>query len=261
MRHAVTVFDAADLAAGSSFWSGLLGGVVEAEGDWHMVMVGSEPRMAPCATTRTPGGAPQRAPAPRGGRRCSPPPAAEVSPAVARDGPAPVPPRRPVLHRRPQVDPPLHASDRGVQRGDVRQDRHVRGQACGVPHVQRPRQAVVDALPDLPAQQPSGVHGCHPPPGRTRRTTSPHARHRESDDDPDLEGPPSVQRSGPVKEVSMSWEVRRREAANGHRRVTLRGGSSPGRPCPSSTGQRVLCCRTRCAAPQIPRTNSPLAEG
>lgn len=45
IKHAVTVFDAADLAAESSFWSGLLGGVVEAEDDWHMVMVGSEPRI------------------------------------------------------------------------------------------------------------------------------------------------------------------------------------------------------------------------
>lgn len=39
------MFDAADLAAESAFWAGVLGGAVDAEDDWHMVMVGGEPRV------------------------------------------------------------------------------------------------------------------------------------------------------------------------------------------------------------------------
>jgi predicted enzyme related to lactoylglutathione lyase len=35
----VVVFDAADLEAESRFWAGVLGGTVDAEDDWHMVMV------------------------------------------------------------------------------------------------------------------------------------------------------------------------------------------------------------------------------
>jgi hypothetical protein len=38
----VVVFDAADLAAESSFWAGLLDGTVDAEDDWHMVIVEGE---------------------------------------------------------------------------------------------------------------------------------------------------------------------------------------------------------------------------
>ena len=45
IKHQVVVFDAADLTAESSFWAGVLGGTVDAEDDWHMVMVGGEPRM------------------------------------------------------------------------------------------------------------------------------------------------------------------------------------------------------------------------
>ncbi len=41
----IVVFDAADLAAESSFWAGLLGGTVEAEGDWHSVYVEGQPRI------------------------------------------------------------------------------------------------------------------------------------------------------------------------------------------------------------------------
>ena len=41
----IVVFDAADLAAESSFWAGLLGGTVEAEDDWHSVYVDGEPRL------------------------------------------------------------------------------------------------------------------------------------------------------------------------------------------------------------------------
>jgi predicted enzyme related to lactoylglutathione lyase len=41
----VHVFDAADLHAASSFWAGLLGGTVEAEDDWHSVIVDGEWRL------------------------------------------------------------------------------------------------------------------------------------------------------------------------------------------------------------------------
>ena len=43
--HQVVVFDAADLATESSFWAGVLDGTVDAEDDWHMVMVDGEPRV------------------------------------------------------------------------------------------------------------------------------------------------------------------------------------------------------------------------
>lgn len=45
IKHQVVVFDAADLAAESRFWSGLLGGTVDAEEDWHMVFVDGKPRI------------------------------------------------------------------------------------------------------------------------------------------------------------------------------------------------------------------------
>jgi predicted enzyme related to lactoylglutathione lyase len=35
----VVVFDAADLASESAFWAGVLGGVVDADDDWHTVLV------------------------------------------------------------------------------------------------------------------------------------------------------------------------------------------------------------------------------
>jgi predicted enzyme related to lactoylglutathione lyase len=41
----VVVFDAADLASESKFWAGVLGGRVDAEDDWHMVIVDDEPRV------------------------------------------------------------------------------------------------------------------------------------------------------------------------------------------------------------------------
>ena len=43
--HQVVVFDAADLDAESSFWAGALGGTVDAEDDWHMVIVDGRPRV------------------------------------------------------------------------------------------------------------------------------------------------------------------------------------------------------------------------
>jgi predicted enzyme related to lactoylglutathione lyase len=45
INHRLVVFDAADLGAESSFWAGVLGGIVEAEDDWHMVLVDGEPRV------------------------------------------------------------------------------------------------------------------------------------------------------------------------------------------------------------------------
>lgn len=45
INHQVVVFDAADLPAESSFWAGLLGGTVDAEDDWHMVLVDGRPRV------------------------------------------------------------------------------------------------------------------------------------------------------------------------------------------------------------------------
>lgn len=40
------VFDAADLAAESAFWAGMLGGTVEADDDWHSVSVDGSTQVA-----------------------------------------------------------------------------------------------------------------------------------------------------------------------------------------------------------------------
>jgi hypothetical protein len=48
----VIVFDAADLAAESAFWAGLLGGTVYADDDWHSVTVDGESQIA-CNSRRT----------------------------------------------------------------------------------------------------------------------------------------------------------------------------------------------------------------
>jgi catechol 2,3-dioxygenase-like lactoylglutathione lyase family enzyme len=45
INHQVFVFDAADLAQESAFWAGVLGGTVNADDDWHMVMVDGNPRI------------------------------------------------------------------------------------------------------------------------------------------------------------------------------------------------------------------------
>ncbi len=45
INRQVVVFDAADLAAESTFWAGVLDGTVDAEDDWHTVMVDGEPRV------------------------------------------------------------------------------------------------------------------------------------------------------------------------------------------------------------------------
>lgn len=43
--HQVVVFDASDLDAESAFWAGVLGGEIDRERDWHMVIVDGEPRI------------------------------------------------------------------------------------------------------------------------------------------------------------------------------------------------------------------------
>ena len=45
INHQVVTFDAEDLAAESRFWAGVLGGTVDAEDDWHMVLVDGKPRV------------------------------------------------------------------------------------------------------------------------------------------------------------------------------------------------------------------------
>ncbi len=45
IRRQIIVFDAADLAAESTFWAALLSGTVEADDDWHTVYVDGEPRL------------------------------------------------------------------------------------------------------------------------------------------------------------------------------------------------------------------------
>jgi catechol 2,3-dioxygenase-like lactoylglutathione lyase family enzyme len=45
INHQVVVFDAPDLEAESRFWAGVLDGTVDAEEDWHMVMVDGAPRI------------------------------------------------------------------------------------------------------------------------------------------------------------------------------------------------------------------------
>ena len=45
ISRTVIVLDAADLHAVSDFWAGLLGGTVEADDDWHSVLVDGEWRL------------------------------------------------------------------------------------------------------------------------------------------------------------------------------------------------------------------------
>src|SRR5690348_12928498 len=45
INRQVIVFDAADLAAESAFWAGLLGGRVVADDDWHSVLVDGQWRL------------------------------------------------------------------------------------------------------------------------------------------------------------------------------------------------------------------------
>ena len=45
INHQVVVFDADDLESESTFWAGVLDGTVDAEDDWHMVLVDGHPRV------------------------------------------------------------------------------------------------------------------------------------------------------------------------------------------------------------------------
>ncbi len=45
INHQVVVFDAAELGAESTFWAGVLGGTVDVEDGWHMVLVDGNPRV------------------------------------------------------------------------------------------------------------------------------------------------------------------------------------------------------------------------
>jgi catechol 2,3-dioxygenase-like lactoylglutathione lyase family enzyme len=45
IHRQVVVFDAADIAAESAFWAGLLGGTVVEDDDWHSVIVAGEWRL------------------------------------------------------------------------------------------------------------------------------------------------------------------------------------------------------------------------
>jgi catechol 2,3-dioxygenase-like lactoylglutathione lyase family enzyme len=46
IKRQIVVFDTADLATESAFWAGLMGGTVDADDDWHTVLVDGEPRLA-----------------------------------------------------------------------------------------------------------------------------------------------------------------------------------------------------------------------
>ena len=45
INHQIVVFDAADLESESTFWAGVLDDTVDAEDDWHMVIVDDAPRV------------------------------------------------------------------------------------------------------------------------------------------------------------------------------------------------------------------------
>jgi hypothetical protein len=45
INHQVVVFDAPVLSIESQFWAGVLGGTVDAEDAWHMVLVDGKPRV------------------------------------------------------------------------------------------------------------------------------------------------------------------------------------------------------------------------
>ena len=45
IRHQVVVFDAVDLGEESAFWAGVLGGEIDVDDGWHMVIVDGEFRV------------------------------------------------------------------------------------------------------------------------------------------------------------------------------------------------------------------------
>lgn len=46
IKHQIVVFDAADIATESAFWAGVLGGTVNTDDDWHLVLVDGQPQVA-----------------------------------------------------------------------------------------------------------------------------------------------------------------------------------------------------------------------
>ena len=63
IRYQVVAFDAGDLDAESTFWAGVLGGEVERDDDWHMVVVDGQPRVGvQLAPQHVPPGWPDGAP-------------------------------------------------------------------------------------------------------------------------------------------------------------------------------------------------------
>ena len=63
INHQGVVFDASDLGAESTFWAGVLDGTVDAEDDWHRVMVdGESPVAVQLAPDHVPPGWPDGAP-------------------------------------------------------------------------------------------------------------------------------------------------------------------------------------------------------
>ncbi|MCM3659793.1 VOC family protein [Georgenia satyanarayanai] len=46
IKHHLVVFDAADMDEESRFWAGVLGGTIEADDDWHEVVVDGKPFVA-----------------------------------------------------------------------------------------------------------------------------------------------------------------------------------------------------------------------
>jgi hypothetical protein len=45
VRYQVIAFDAADIESESAFWAGALGGEIDRDDGWHMVIVNGEPRV------------------------------------------------------------------------------------------------------------------------------------------------------------------------------------------------------------------------
>jgi hypothetical protein len=45
IRYQVVAFDAADIESESAFWAGVLGGEVDRDDGWHMVVVDGDPRV------------------------------------------------------------------------------------------------------------------------------------------------------------------------------------------------------------------------
>ena len=63
ISRSIVVLDAADIAAESAFWAGILGGTVQAEDDWHSAVVDGQERLGvQLAPDHVPPGWPDGAP-------------------------------------------------------------------------------------------------------------------------------------------------------------------------------------------------------